>query len=178
MSPIEIEGCLESIEIFVDSREQPSVRARRRYQDFGCAWHRQKLEYGDYTYNFVLPNGRPLWLPSDVVNPSVSIERKMGLEELSTCFTRDRKRFAAEFERAKANNASVYLLVENASWEHILNGKYDTKLNPKAFMASLTAFMARYGLQTVFCKAETSGKIIKEILYRELKERLERGDYG
>lgn len=178
MDKLEIEDCLASISVCVDTREQPSARARRRYQDFGCPWERRKLEYGDYTYNFMLPDGRPLWLPSAKISPPVSIERKMGLEELSTCFTRDRARFKAEFERAKLENASIYLLVENASWEHILNGKYDTKLNPKAFTASITAYMARYGVKLIFCKAETSGKLIKEILYRELKERLERGDYG
>lgn len=178
MTTFEIEDCLRSIEVLTDSREQPSVRAKRRYADFGCPYRRQKLEYGDYTYNFTLPDGRPLWLPSARVVPSVSIERKMGLEELSMCFTKDRKRFAAEFDRAKENGASMYLLVENATWENLINGKYDTKLNPKAFMASLAAFMARYDLKPVFCKSETSGKLIKEILYRELKERLERGEYG
>jgi len=30
----------------------------------------------------------------------------------------------------------------------------------------------------VFCKADTSGALIKEILYRDMKERLERGEYG
>ena len=70
------------------------------------------------------------------------------------------------------------MLVENATWENLINGKYDTRFNPKAFLASLTAYMARYNIKPVFCKAETSGKLIKEILYRELKERLERGEYG
>lgn len=178
MTVIEIECCLDSMSVIVDSREQPSPRARRRYKDFGRPYTRQKLEYGDYTYNFVFPDGRPLWLPSDTINPSVSIERKMGLEELSSCFTHDRKRFAAEFERAQEHGASVYLLCENSSWENLINGKYDTRFNSKAFLASLTAYMARYDLKPVFCKSETSGKLIKEILYRELKERLERGDYG
>lgn len=178
MERLEIEACLDSMSVFVDTREQPSVRAKRRYADFGCPWERRKLDYGDYTYNFILPNGRLLWLPSDEIKPSVSIERKMGLEELSTCFTRDRKRFEAEFERAVLNNATVYLLVENATWENLINGKYDTRFNPKAFLASLTAYMARYNIKPVFCKAETSGKLIKEILYRELKERLEHGEYG
>jgi hypothetical protein len=44
-------------------------------------------------------------------------------------------------------------------------------------MASITAWMARYDCKVIFCKQEISGALIKEILYRELKERLERGDY-
>jgi hypothetical protein len=38
--------------------------------------------------------------------------------------------------------------------------------------------MIRYELQVIMCKAETSGRLIKEILYRDLKERLERGELG
>jgi hypothetical protein len=36
----------------------------------------------------------------------------------------------------------------------------------------------RYDLQLVFCKEETSGKIIKELLYRDLKERIARSEFG
>ena len=32
-------------------------------------------------------------------------------------------------------------------------------------------------MNVVFCKEETSGRLIKEILYRDLKERLERGEF-
>jgi hypothetical protein len=43
-------------------------------------------------------------------------------------------------------------------------------------MASLMAWTVRYNLRPIFCKAETSGALIKEILYRDMKERLERGE--
>lgn len=105
----------------------------------------------------------------------VSIERKADLAELSQCFCQSRQRFEREFERALKNHADMYLLVEDATWENIINGKYATHYNPKAYFASITAWQARYGIKTIFCKSETSGKIIKEILYRELKERLEQG---
>ena len=102
----------------------------------------------------------------------------MNLEELSSCFTQSRDRFKKEFERAAQDNASVYLLVENGNWEKLMNGHYNTKFNPKAFTASMTAWIARYNLKPIFCRSELSGRLIQEILYRELKERLERGDYG
>ena len=54
----------------------------------------------------------------------------------------------------------------------------DIGINPEAFKASLTAWMARYNAKVIFCRQETSGTLIKEILFRELKERLERGEYG
>ena len=156
--------------ILVDTREQPSERARRRYEAFSCPYRRQKLDYGDYSATFQL-EGKEIQIKA-------AVERKMNLEELSSCFTHDRDRFQREFERALADHASVYLLVENATWENLMNGKYNTKFNENAFTASITAWIARYDLKPIFCKSETSGRLIHAILYREMKERLERGDYG
>ena len=51
-------------------------------------------------------------------------------------------------------------------------------MDAKAYTASVIAFMVRYNLNIIFCKEETSGDLIKEILYRDLKERLERGEFG
>lgn len=176
MTPIEIENCLDSMNILIDTREQPSDRAEKRYKTFGCPYRRQKLEYGDYAFNFVMPDGSELYDLSDSVNAPVVIERKMSLEELSNNLTRNRGRFSREFERA--GKASIYLLVEDGSWKHIITGRYKTKFNQYAYFAGLVAFMARYRIQVIFCPPELSGRMIKEILYRELKERLQRGDYG
>jgi hypothetical protein len=38
--------------------------------------------------------------------------------------------------------------------------------------------MVRYDITPIFCKEGTSGTMIKELLYRDTKERLQRGDYG
>lgn len=177
MDNFEIQDCLDSMQVIIDTREQPSIRADKRFKSFECPYKRQTLSYGDYTYNFRKPNGAWLHEEGTTLEPEVVIERKMSLGELSGNFCQGRKRFQEEFSRAKENNASVYLLVENATWENLFNGKYGTKFNPKAYKASIFAFIARYGIHPIFCKEETSGQIIKEILYRELKERLERGEY-
>lgn len=174
--------------IIVDSNEQPSERAFSRYERFGCPYKVQKLDYGDYTYNFQLPNGKWRYNINDRrIYPDAIVERKYDLAELSSCFTekRDaesvawgvRNRFEREFVRAKQKNASIYLLVENATWENLINGRYKTKYNSKAFFASLTAWIARYDIKPIFCKEEISGILIHEILYRELKQRLEDGFY-
>lgn len=178
MDNFEIDSCLKSMSICVDTREQVSRRAVNRYESFGCPYSRSKLDYGDYAYNFTLPDGKTLYDKNDAIYPDVCIERKMNLEELSQCFCQGRKRFEREMQRATDHGAKVYLLVENANFENLLNGKYKTKFNANAFTASLFAWTARYNITPIFCKAETSGKIIYNILYRELKERLNRGQYG
>lgn len=173
MNIFEQKACLESMQILVDTREQPSKRAKDRYKKFQCPYERRKLEYGDYTYNFQLPDQSWFYPEGTQIRPTVAIERKMNLDELAMCFTKDRKRFEAEFERAKEAGAKVYLLVENANYENLYNGKYRSLFNPAAYTASIWAWVARYNLVPIFCKEETSGKIIHDILYRELKQRLE-----
>lgn len=177
MNHFEADKCLDSMSILIDTREQPSKRAEKRYNAFNCPHSRHKLNYGDYTYNFTLPDGNPLYDENESVDPDVMIERKMNLEELSQCFCQGRERFEREMQRAMDHGAKIYLLVENATYENLLNGKYKTKFTAAAFTASLFAWVARYNITPVFCKSETSGRIIKNILYRELKERLSKGQY-
>lgn len=156
--------------LIVDTREQDTDRLRRRIRQTGLSFVRQKLDFGDYSAKTTLDNGTEFDISS-----SVSIERKMNLDELCACYCKDRKRFTREFERAKSAGAKVYLLIENANWEKAYNGSYRSKMSPQALTASLFAWLARYNCQIIFCKEETSGKIIREILYREMKERLENG---
>lgn len=178
MHPVDIKAVLETMVVLVDSREQPSNRAKQRYEALEAPFKRCTLSYGDYAANFIMPSGNALYDDSTTIQPLAVIERKMGLDELEQCFTRGRERFEREFARATDSGADIYLLVENATWENLINGRYRSKMNPKAFLASLTAWMVRYGTQVIFCKQETSGKLIREILYRDMKERLERGDFG
>lgn len=178
MDPFEIKSVLDTFEIIVDSRERGTAKAEERYASFSAPWSRGTLDYGDYTYNCFLPNGESLLDPDQRMTPAVVVERKMSLDELAACLGRERQRFEREFQRAADHNAKVYLLIENATWEGILNHRYRSKLHPNAFFSSLTAWMIRYNMTVVFCKEGTSGKLIKEILYRDLKERLEHGEIG
>ena len=178
MTRFEIEECLKSFEILIDTREQDTDRSRARYEQFGVPYRKQALSYGDYTYQFRLPNGNLFFPENETISGHAVIERKMSLTELSGCFCQGRDRFQREFERAREKNASVWLLVEDATWEKLLSGRYQTKFKPNAFLASITAWSIRYDLKLIMCRHEVSGQMIREILYREFKERLERGEYG
>lgn len=176
MSPVDIENCIESLKILVDSRERPCEEQKRRCESFGVPYERRHLNYGDYTYGFTLPGGREID-QGEPVNGAAVIERKMSLTELSGNLCQEFDRFIREFNRAKEHNASVYLLVEDASWEKIYNHNYETAFNEKAYLKRLLRLCAEYGVKPIFCKKETSGKLIRDILERELKVRLENGDY-
>jgi ERCC4-type nuclease len=174
MNNFDVEKSLESFVVSIDTREQNTDYLKRRIEEMNCKTERMCLPYGDYSCKCTLPNGEVLDFSGKVV-----IERKMNLDELCLCFGKERKRFKAEFERAIGNNCRVYLLIENATWENAFFGKYRSKYNPCALIASILAWIPRYNMVPILCKAETSGKLIKEILYRELKEylmHLEEGD--
>ena len=169
-SHFEVDKALDEMRIIADTREQDTAAFRKRFS--ACVPSpeilRRKLDFGDYTADTTIGN--------DIVSlaETAVIERKMSLDELAMCFGRERGRFEREFLRAKSAGAKIYLLVENASWENLLAGKYRSKLPPKAFAASLAAWTARYDLVPVFCKAEISGRIIALILRYELRNLLER----
>lgn len=169
---------LKSFSVIADTREQPTDKSRRRYASMGVPVERATLDFGDYTWNAVLPDGRPIYDTENRIQPRITIERKESLDELAQCFTRSRDRFRREFQRAADHQARIFLIVENASFEKLVNGRYRSRFNPNAFLASVTAYTVRYNMNLLFCKEDTSGRLIKEILYRDLKERLERGEFG
>lgn len=177
MDVLEKEKALQSYKVLIDTREQITPHFKERCQVFD-SWERRKLEYGDYAATVLLPNGCELYAEETSVKATAVIERKQSLDELAMCFTRGRDRFRREFERATEAKAKTFLLIEGGSWEAIYKHRYRSKFNPEAFAASLEAWSIRYDLTPIFCKPETSGRLIKELLYRQLKHQLETGVFG
>ena len=168
MNHFSVNAALKTMGVYVDTREQDTIRARKRIQTIGLPVQRKALPFGDYSAFCTLPNGEVYSLEN-----LVSIERKMNLDEIAMCYTRERPRFKREFERARDAGAKVYLLIENGDWEKAYTGSYRSQVKPEALTASIIAWLARYNCQLLFCKEETSGKLIHDVLFRELKERLE-----
>ena len=168
MTPLEVEDTLKSFRIIIDTREQRTSKAVERYKSFGVPYEQATLNYGDYCANVTISD-KDLHDTSERISAKCVIERKMNLDELAGCFTRSRDRFRKEFERARD---------AGATYEALIYHRYRSRFNPEAFLASLTAWQVRYGLRVIFCKAATSGRIIREILFRDIKERLERGEFG
>lgn len=167
MTTPEMLAALDGMVCVVDTREQQTPRLQRRLKDIGVPYVRETLKAGDYSAKFPLPSGE--W-----VRVNVAVERKMSLDELASCYCTGRGRFKREFERAKEAGTKLYLLVENATWENLYAGRYRSQMDSNAFVASLLAWLARYNCQVLFCKPETTGKLIHDTLYREGKEALER----
>ena len=168
MDNFSVDKALKAMVVLVDTREQPTKRAERRLEIIGLPIERKALPFGDYSAYCTLPSGKVFSLED-----KVAIERKMNLDELAMCYTRERARFTREFDRSMAVNGKLYLLVENADWEKAYNGSYRSQVKPQSLIASMFAWLARYNCQILMCKEDTSGKVIHDILYREMKEKLE-----
>lgn len=168
MNHFEVKASLESMVLLVDTREQPTQKLKKRIAMTGLPAERKKLNAGDYSCKCTLPDGTELDF-----SQKVAIERKMNLDELCSCFGSERKRFEREFQRAHDAGTKIYLLVEGGSWEKLYTAQYRSRMTPQAMVASINAFRCRYGMQLDFCKPEITGKLIRDILYRELKEYLE-----
>lgn len=163
MNPFDINRALESMTVLVDTREQNTARARKRWEQIGVSIERVTLKFGDYSVKCDVLDLRNV----------VVLERKMNIDELAHCYCQDRKRFVREFERAKEAGAKMYLLVENSSLDEAYSGHYRSRVHPASLTASLFAWLARYNCQILFCDEDNSGKVIHDVLYRELKEHLE-----
>ena len=166
MTPFELQKTLDSMVLLVDSREHPTSEAKKRWESFGVPYRIQALKSGDYTAEFILPNGETFSLENHAV-----VERKMSLGEICGNFCQNRARFIREFERIKNAGAKAYIIVEGgANWEAIYNHRYKSKMALQALVAFMMAWMARYNAHIIFCRAETFPKLCREILYREAKE--------
>lgn len=98
------------------------------------------------------------------------IERKSSLNELSGNFSQHRARFEEEMATFQGRK---YLLIENANYQDVITGKYDTKFSPKAYLASLHTFNHRYGLQVMFMPdPQYSGYFLYGVFSYYLKHKL------
>jgi len=158
---------MKSFKIYVDDREHETDALNERISHFNCPaeWHR--LDYGDYSATVTLDDDTEFSLENKVV-----IERKMDIAELCKCFTSDRERFKREFERAAEAGAKTYLLIERGSWEWAYSGAYRSKMSPNSLIGSLTTWLARYNCQIIFCQQKTTGRLIYDILFHEMREAL------
>ena len=168
MRPLDVGTALASMELLVDTREQNTARARERLAATGLPVVREALPAGDYSCRVTLPDGSLLDL-----SKSIAIERKMDLDELCSCYTHERNRFVREFERAKENGTKMYILLENASWDMAMMGRYRSQMTPQSLVASMLVWMIRYNCHIVTISEFNSGKMIREILTRETKMILE-----
>ena len=95
---------------------------------------------------------------------------KGSLDELSGNWTKERDRFEKEMVLAPNNKV---LLIENSSYEDLINGNYRSQYNVKSFLATLHIFWFRYNMPVFFMpNKQLSALFIKKYFEYYLKENL------
>ena len=167
---------LDSIVILVDTREHKGKNDHILdwFDKQNIPWERKKLNAGDYS--LYLPKNEKLGITQDIsFEDEVMVERKASLIELSGNITakggsKPGQRIENEFARSPKNKV---LLIENASYEKLVTGNYNTDFAPKAFWAKLFTYWHRYDVPTYFMEnTRYSGQFIYGYLYYYLRERI------
>lgn len=158
---------LKSMVVLVDSREKENKHVTDYFDKKGVAWKKATLSVGDYS--ILLPKNEDLGIIRESSFQGLfAIERKNSLDELSGNFTEGRERFSNEFFRAK--DAKLLLLIENGSFDKMINHEYRSQLSEKAFIASLFSFQHRFNLSVNFIEKKNAGMFIHTNCYYFLKE--------
>lgn len=144
----EIEEIMKHIVILIDTREQcPDNHIKNYFDSHKVEYKDMALPAGDYS--FMLKAIPELGIEHDMYfYNDVVIERKHNLDELSSNFAQERARFNSEWSRMRANRK--YLLIENASYDDIVNHNYRTKYSEKSYLGSIHSFNSKYGVEIVF----------------------------
>lgn len=161
----ELHALMKKMTLIADSREQRNEHIIEWLQSRKLPYVHRKLSVGDYS----------AMLEGHTLEYDIAIERKGSLDELAGNFTAERERFEREMLRGKADGTRMFLLLENCSWQDIIEHNYRSKMLPKALMASLLSWQARFNLNITFCRPDETGAIIYSILYYSLREQLLRG---
>ncbi len=146
--------------VIVDTREQnPYLFDQEHYA--GAKAERGKLDTGDYSLAGFTDR--------------IAVERKNGLDELAMCLSTDRERFERELARARSFER-FYVVIEGHLHE-ILAGRYRSKMQPKAVIASIAAFTNRYGIPFLFCGGRGAAEMMTyQLLSKYLYEIQKRHD--
>jgi len=160
----EMKKLLSTLVILIDTREQVNKHIFEYFSSKKIVSKKKKLHTADYS--IMLPANIDLGIMKDSYFPLV-IERKNSIDELAQSIKQER----FENELIRSNGLTFFLLVED-TYENLIKGNYRSQYEPKALLARLKSFEARYGFTTIFMDKRLSGNFIYHTLYYQAREHL------
>jgi len=164
----QIDLLLSKMKIVIDTREQVNYHITDYFDAKLVDYVSQKLDYGDYS--LCIPAHPELGIEEDIYfTDKIVIERKNSLMEISNNLGNERERFERELARSKGS--TFIIMIEDGCYEDILFERYSkdryaikSNFNPKAFIATLATFRARYGIHVDYVNKKSAGNFIYHIL--------------
>lgn len=160
----ELKKILSTSTVLIDTREQVNDHITSYFDKQKVSYESKKLHTGDYSIKVQADESNGIM--KDTYFPIV-IERKNSIDELAQSIKVER----FESELIRANNLIFILLVED-TYENLITGNYRSQYEPKALLARLMAFEARYGFTTVFMDKRYVGNFIYHKLKYQVREYL------
>jgi ERCC4-type nuclease len=166
----ELKELLSTLTILIDTREQENFHIIHYFDSKKIPYKTKKNDTGDYTA--MIPKNPELGITRDLYLPA-AIERKNSVDELAASI-KDRNRF--ENELIRSQKMDFTLIVEDPNgYENIIMGLYRSHYDPKALLASLKTFEARYHFTTVFISKLATGNFIYHHLFYHARNLLKGG---
>lgn len=104
----------------------------------------------------------------------IIVERK-SIEDFTGSIGRNRKRFAAELERA--NKIKHFCIIVEGSWFDLFTGNYRSRLLPQSAVGSAVGIMARYGVPVIMAETRKQAEqLCKKFLRLSLMREYEGGE--
>jgi len=154
---------VSKIVVIVDTKEQKNNHIIEHFEKKEIKYVEKNLEFGDYA--FYVEKCETIGIMRDTYfQNEIIIERKASLEELSNNLTEGRQRFKNEFLRAE--DAKKIMIVEKGSLMELATGKYNTKFDKKAFLASVLSLNIQFDVELVFILETITGHYIHEVFKR------------
>lgn len=161
----ELKKLLSSMVVLIDTREQVNQHIEDYMISNSIPYRAEKLEIGDYAA--LIPQNIEFGIYRDIYFPCV-IERKNSIDELASSIKEER----FENELIRAQKSRFTLLVEG-SYSDLVHGNYRSQYNPKALLARIKTFEARYRFNTTFLQnKQLSGHFIYTHLYYHVRAEL------
>ena len=144
------------MKVIIDSREKKCDHIKAWFEKNGIEYEVKKLDVGD----FMFPD-----------NPTVSVDRKQNLAELSKNLMnkKDHSRFWKEVRRAQESGVKLFVLCEHGgkiksiqdvtSWHDKYSGVSGRDLANEIYRVHIA-----YGVQFIFCGKRFTARKIIEIL--------------
>lgn len=158
----ELKKLLSSMIVLIDTREQVNQHITNYFQVNNIPYTAIKLDTGDY--GAMVPQNFELGIYRDTYFPFV-VERKNSIDELASSIKEER----FEHELIRSQKSHFTLLVEG-SYSDLIHGNYRSQYNPKALLARIKTFEARYNFSTTFLNdRQLSGNWIYNHLYYHVR---------
>ena len=149
-----------SMVVLVDTREQDNKNITDFFDKKGIDWKSKALDTGDYS--LMIPKNIDLGFVKDTYfTEEIVIDKKHKVDEIANNIKEER--FHNEVQRM-AKLKHKYFLIEESSIDDIIEHKYRSQYNDKAFLRTLLRYEYKYDIHFVFCKRENMGRMILEML--------------